>query len=108
MRVFHEHLRELRADQRRLVREKRERYQNMVEEVISDGAASGEFRELDPRLTTLALFGMVDWAYQSFSPAGPLRAARSPTSSGTSCSMGSPRPHRSHDRGNDGQEEGLQ
>lgn len=74
VRVFHEHLRELREDQQQLVREKRERYQNMVEEVISDGAASGQFRELDPRLTTLALFGMVNWAYQWFSPAGPLRS----------------------------------
>jgi hypothetical protein len=31
-------------------------------------------RALDPRLTTLALFGMVNWAYQWFSPAGQLRS----------------------------------
>src|SRR5713101_7114622 len=31
VRVFHEHLRELREDQQQLVREKRERYQSMVE-----------------------------------------------------------------------------
>jgi hypothetical protein len=65
-------LRELRDDQQQLVRDKRERYQNMVEDVIRDGVASGELRALDPRLTTLALFGMVNWAYQWFRPDGPL------------------------------------
>jgi AcrR family transcriptional regulator len=74
VRVFHEHLRELREDQQQLVREKRERYQNMVEAVIRDGVESGELRALDPRLATLALFGMVNWAYQWFSPDGPLRS----------------------------------
>jgi hypothetical protein len=74
VRVFHEHLRELREDQQQLVREKRERYQSMVEAVISEGISSGELRALDPRLTTLALFGMVNWAYQWFRPDGPLRS----------------------------------
>jgi AcrR family transcriptional regulator len=72
VRVFHEHLRELREDQQQLVHEKRERYQNMVEGVIRDGVTSGDLRELDPRLTTLALFGMVNWAYQWFRSDGPL------------------------------------
>src|SRR5258708_17822725 len=71
VRVFHEHLRELRDDQQQLVREKRERYQNMVEEVIRGGVASGELRDLDPRLSTLALFGMVNWDYQWLRPDGP-------------------------------------
>jgi AcrR family transcriptional regulator len=57
VRVFHEHLRELRDDQQQLIRE---------------GVASGELRALDPRLATLALFGMVNWAYQWFRPDGPL------------------------------------
>jgi len=74
VRVFHEHLRELREDQQEFVRQKRETYQNMVEAVIVEGASSGELRSLDPRLTTLALFGMVNWAYQWFSPAGQLRS----------------------------------
>jgi AcrR family transcriptional regulator len=74
VRVFHEHLRELREDQQQLVREKRERYQNMVESVIRDGVSSGELRDLDPRLTTLALFGMANWAYQWFRPDGPMRS----------------------------------
>ena len=72
VRVFHEHLRELRPDQQQLVREKRERYQSMVEDVIRDGVAAGDLRSLDPRLTALAVFGMVNWAYQWFRPDGPL------------------------------------
>jgi AcrR family transcriptional regulator len=74
VRVFHEHLRELRPDQQQSVREKRDYYQNQVEAVIRDGIACGELRQLDPRLTTLALFGMVNWAYQWFNPVGPLRS----------------------------------
>jgi hypothetical protein len=44
----------------------------MVESVISEGVAAGELRALDPRLTALALFGMVNWAYQWFRTDGPL------------------------------------
>ena len=74
VRVFHEHLRELRPDQQEHVRKKREVYQDMVETVIRDGVARDELRHLDPRLTALGLFGMVNWAYQWFKPAGPLRS----------------------------------
>ena len=45
-----------------------------VEDVIRRGIETGELRDLDPRLTTLALFGMCNWAYQWFSPDGPLRS----------------------------------
>jgi TetR/AcrR family transcriptional regulator, cholesterol catabolism regulator len=74
VRVFHEHLRELRPDQQQSVREKRDQYESMVEEVIRDGVSSGELRPLDPRLAALGLFGIVNWAYQWFRPDGPLRS----------------------------------
>ena len=37
------------------------------------GIKSGEFRKVDPRLTTLAVFGMCNWAYQWYQPKGKLK-----------------------------------
>jgi AcrR family transcriptional regulator len=73
VRVFFEHHRELPAAARRVVREQRDRYEAMVEAVIRRGAEAGEFRTLDPRLTTLAMFGMCNWAYQWYREEGALR-----------------------------------
>ena len=64
VRVFFEYYRELPRQQKARIREKRRSYQSMVEDVIRGGMSSGEFRQLDPTLTTLALFGMVNWSYQ--------------------------------------------
>jgi AcrR family transcriptional regulator len=64
VRVFFEHYRELPRQHKARIREKRRNYQSMVEDVIRSGMSSGEFRRLDPTLTTLALFGMVNWGYQ--------------------------------------------
>ena len=74
VRVFFEHFRELTPEQQAPIRVKRARYQTFVEDVIRRGIETGELRDLDPRLTTLALFGMCNWAYQWFSPDGPLRS----------------------------------
>ena len=64
VRVFFEHYRELPRKHKARIREKRRTYQSMVEDVIRGGMSSGELRRLDPTLTTLALFGMVNWSYQ--------------------------------------------
>lgn len=75
VRVFFEHHRELPEDARARVREKRDTYQRHVEETIRRGIAAGELREVDPRLTSFALFGMCNWAYQWFSVEGALPAS---------------------------------
>jgi TetR/AcrR family transcriptional regulator, cholesterol catabolism regulator len=71
-RVFFEHVRELRPEEHSVVREKRRRYTAMMEDVIRQGVADGEFREVDPGLATLAVGGMCNWAYQWFRPGQPL------------------------------------
>ncbi len=75
---FHEHrmeesvgLRELQELRRHKpeayteLQEMRRRYQNSVEQMITDGRAKGEFTCDDPHITTLAILGMVntvnDW-----------------------------------------------
>jgi AcrR family transcriptional regulator len=68
VRVFFEHHRELSDARQEAVMEKRSRYQHMVEDVIAAGIAAGEFRDVDPRLATLAVFGMCNWAYQWYRP----------------------------------------
>lgn len=73
VRVFFEHHRELPAAEQAAVRTIRDRYERMVEAAIREGAESGEFRATAPRLTTLALFGMCNWAYQWYQREGPLR-----------------------------------
>jgi AcrR family transcriptional regulator len=73
VRVFFEHHRELPAEVRAAVKDKRDRYQRMVEQVIRDGMADGGFRHTDPTVAAFALFGMCNWAYQWYRPGGRLR-----------------------------------
>jgi AcrR family transcriptional regulator len=72
VRVFFEHYRELPARQREIIKAKRDAYEQSVEDLIAAGNASGEFRGVNPRLVTLALFGMSNWAYQWFRSDGCL------------------------------------
>lgn len=68
LRVVFEHHRELEADEQAIIRFKRDRYQEIVESVIRRGIAQGEFRDVDQRISTLAIFGMCNWAYQWYKP----------------------------------------
>jgi len=52
----------------------------MVEDIVCRGTRDGSFRDVDPRLTTLALFGMCNWSYQWYRQGGRSRRRRSPTS----------------------------
>lgn len=72
VRVFFEHHRELANEDRATIRAKRNAYRTMVEDVVRRGIAEGEFREIDTRLATFAVFGMCNWAYQWYRPGGAL------------------------------------
>jgi len=76
VRVFFEHHRELPEDLRAVVRAQRDSYQASVEAVLAQGVASGVFRPVDVRLTTLALFGMCNWSYQWYRQDGRLPAQK--------------------------------
>jgi AcrR family transcriptional regulator len=64
VRVFFEHYRELPSDAQRIISEKRDFYEQMVEKTIERGISEGDFRALNPRLVALGVFGMCNWAYQ--------------------------------------------
>jgi AcrR family transcriptional regulator len=71
-RVFFEHFRELAPEHRATIAARRDRYAAMIEAEIQRGIESGEFRPIDVRLTMLAFFGMLNWAYQWYHSDGPL------------------------------------
>jgi len=71
VRVFFEHHRELSSQYQKIIRAKRDFYQDQVEAMVAAGVERGDFRQVDPRLTGLALFGMCNWAYQWYRKGGP-------------------------------------
>lgn len=73
VRVFFEHHRELSEAARTDVHRQRDAYEAMVRRQVELGLAQNEFRKIDPALTTLALFGMCNWAYQWYDVSGPLQ-----------------------------------
>jgi TetR/AcrR family transcriptional regulator, cholesterol catabolism regulator len=55
-------------------RERRRIYERRIEAVLAAGVASGEFRDLQPRLTAMAWFGMHNYTYLWLKPQGELSA----------------------------------
>jgi hypothetical protein len=55
-------------------RQRRREYERRVEAVLQAGVDSGEFRELEPRLTALAWLGMHNYTYLWLKAGGPLSA----------------------------------
>ncbi len=72
VRVFFEHHRELSGEPYERIAEKRLRYEQMVKDVMTQGAEEGTLRSVDPELATLALAGMCNWTYQWYRPDGDL------------------------------------
>ncbi len=72
LKVFFENHSALSADSMVRIKQKRARYQGMVEDIVRRGNDSGAFGNAEPRLVALAIFGMCNWAYQWYDPEGPL------------------------------------
>lgn len=53
---------------------KRDFYERMVSQIISEGRSSGSFVDLPPEIVTKALLGMANWGYTWFQQDGPLSA----------------------------------
>jgi TetR/AcrR family transcriptional regulator, cholesterol catabolism regulator len=73
MRVFFEHYRELPEPEQETIRLKREQFQDLLESVLADGVAAGDFRDINIRLTSFQIFGACIWAYQWYMPGGRLQ-----------------------------------
>jgi AcrR family transcriptional regulator len=55
-------------------RQRRHAYEQRVEAVLQAGVDTGEFRDLEPRLTAMAWFGMHNYTYLWLKPGGELSA----------------------------------
>jgi len=53
---------------------KRDFYERMVNQIVTEGRADGEFVDLPPEIVARALLGMANWGYTWFQPGGPLSA----------------------------------
>jgi AcrR family transcriptional regulator len=54
------------------VRAEGERHARLLEQIIQQGIASGDFRAVDSKMTAHAILGMCNWLYQWYSPSGRL------------------------------------
>ena len=52
------------------VRRMRHEYSALVTDIISRGVQRGDFRDVDPAMTALQLFGMCNWSWTWFEPEG--------------------------------------
>jgi AcrR family transcriptional regulator len=68
VRAFMDHYAELGDDQRAEMRERRREYFTRITDIIKTGISKGQFRDFDPKLTTLAFVGMCNWAYKWYPP----------------------------------------
>jgi TetR/AcrR family transcriptional regulator, cholesterol catabolism regulator len=57
------------------VRGLRDEFTAILVEILERGIASGAFADVDPQLTAVQIFGMVNWAWTWFRPGGPKDAA---------------------------------
>ena len=53
---------------------KRDLYERMVSQIVTEGRGTGEFADLPPELVAKALLGMANWAYTWFRQDGPMSA----------------------------------
>jgi TetR/AcrR family transcriptional regulator, cholesterol catabolism regulator len=71
---FHE-FRALAADSLATVRAQRERYSQLVGQIVARGVRLGEFSTLEPDIATLGLIGMCNWMCQWYRPDGRLASS---------------------------------
>lgn len=75
VRVFFEHYRDLDSRHRKAIVQQRDRYANYMQTLIRRGITRHEFRPVDPKLVSLAIFGMCNWMYQWYDARGRLPAS---------------------------------
>ncbi|MDR5708869.1 MAG: TetR/AcrR family transcriptional regulator [Armatimonadota bacterium] len=69
--ILHVELKSLSPSRRREMVARRGRYETLFREILEDGIARGEFREVDVKAATFALLGACNWFTQWFRPDGP-------------------------------------
>ncbi|HLR80459.1 MAG TPA: TetR/AcrR family transcriptional regulator [Bacillota bacterium] len=69
--VFYQEHIYLKNDYKRLIKQKREQFKQIIMQVVCEGKESGEFRqELPTEITGMAILGMVNWTYKWYQQSG--------------------------------------
>ena len=63
----------LRGDYRAKIDRRKRRYVRFLNQIFRELKKEGITRDIDPRIATFALLGMINWIYQWFGPGGRLR-----------------------------------
>jgi AcrR family transcriptional regulator len=63
----------LRAEYREGIDRRKRRYVRFLNQTFRELARQGVMRDIDPRVATFALLGMINWIYQWYGPGGRLR-----------------------------------
>jgi AcrR family transcriptional regulator len=58
--------------QKKKLRNEGKQHAELLAAILQEGIATGEFREVNVTVTTLAILGMCNWLYEWYSPDGPL------------------------------------
>jgi len=56
------------------IREAQKRYEETFLNIIKEGIQKGDFKKLDPKIVTFAIFGMTNWMYRWYDDDGKLSA----------------------------------
>jgi hypothetical protein len=56
------------------VRQARQEFESIVQDMLVRGSSDGSFEIGNPKLATLAFLGMIDYSYQCYDPQGPKSA----------------------------------
>ncbi len=59
-------------EHKEMVSARRDKLDRIIDETLAAGMQDGEFRQVDIRLTRLALWGMINYVNKWYSPSGPL------------------------------------
>jgi len=70
--MFWREQKEVPEDEKRFMHEMKQRHDAQLERIIERGAQCGEFAVEDPKLTVLAIQGMINWIYTWYRPGGRL------------------------------------
>lgn len=69
--VNNEEIMSLTPEHFQIIREKQDKYRQMILAVINGGMKNGEFRKnIVPEIITMSIFGMINWIYKWFNPEG--------------------------------------
>ncbi len=63
----------LRADYRQKIDRRKRRYVRFLNQTFRELRRDGVTRDIDPRVATFALLGMINWIYQWYGPGGRIR-----------------------------------